>query len=143
MSRRVRAGMVRVMKDGRVVRLISTELAVNWVKQGKAELVGGQGAYAVQLVAGASEMGAVRTEALAVRKAAQISTGPNGQESCRVMSQVEVEAIVGLHGVSQTKGMGEWMRDQRVRVGLEAEDLVERAQNKFPAFVPQGRKVAA
>jgi hypothetical protein len=143
MGRRVRAGMVRVMKDGRVVRLISTELAVNWVNRGEAELVGGRGAYAVRLVAGASEMGEVRTEALADRKAAQVSTERDARFSCNVMSRIETEAIVGLHGASKTKGMGDWMRDQRVRVGLEAEDLVERAQNKFPAFVPQGRRVTA
>jgi hypothetical protein len=115
---------------------------VEAVGEDNAEAVSYRGEFALQLVAGATEKAAVRTVQLGSLKAAQCSSERDARSSC-VMSRLEIEAIVGLHGESKTKGMGDWMRDQRVRVGQEAEDLVERAQNKFPSFVPQGRKVAA
>jgi hypothetical protein len=142
MGKRVRAGTVRVVKDGRVVRIVSGEFASRLLEKDNAEAVSYRGEFALQLVAGATEKAAVRTVQLGSLKAAQCSSERDARSSC-VMSRLEIEAIVGLHGESKTKGMGDWMRDQRVRVGQEAEDLVERAQNKFPSFVPQGRKVAA
>ena len=54
--------------------------------------------------------------------------------SCAAFSRDEVEAIAGLRGESRTLHLSEEKRVERIRMGWQAEDLVQAAREKLNVY---------
>lgn len=116
----------------RVVRYVSLEEATRLVEREKADPVlhcdSGK-------VLGFELRAISRPAAREPLKAAIIQRQEAGaRKSCTAFSKREVEAIIGVHGKSQTAHLTDDQKADRIRRRWCAEDIVESAQQKLAVY---------
>jgi hypothetical protein len=141
MRRRIKPGMERIYKDGRVIRLVPQVDVARLLKQKKAVEIHKNGVYMGIRLVEYSEIAKVRRAQTVNDKADSRSVLEDAdcRRSCVVLSRAEVEAIVH-RTPSRTEGLKDDApeRDARVLQGLPEMDLPERARRKFKQMFPAG-----
>ena len=117
-----------------IMRHLKQEQAEVLIERGKAEpRCDNSGVWLEMLGSGENSANAASEVRLGMRLM-RSAMDPTARPSSAVLTRAEVEAAIGMRGRSNTLGMSEHQREQRVRAGRCAEDFVERSVAKLAAF---------